>query len=358
MTVNPKPPLLPAVAGRRCVVTGGLGFIGSNVARAAVASGAAHVLVVDALVEGHGGDRRNLEGLAAVGDASPDPAVATVAPPAALPVDIVVCSVDDRERLAPLLDGAEVVFNLAGQVSHHASMVDPVRDLDLNARSHLGLLETLRAVAPDAAIVYSSTRQVYGRPRYLPVDENHPTAPVDVNGIAKLAGEQAHLLYAAVHDMRISALRLTNVYGPRQDLRHSGLGFLPVFVRQALSGGVIELFGGGSQERDCLHVDDVVRALGLAIATPDAAGELFNLGHPEVRSLAEIAATIVDAAGDGEIRSIAWPDELERIDIGSFHGDFSKAKRVLGWEPEIGLDAGVRSTIEFYREHPWYLSST
>ncbi len=340
MTTAPTAVPLPAAAGARCVVTGGLGFIGSSIVHAAAASGAAHVLVVDALVAGHGGDHRNLDGAAGA------------------PIEVVECPIDDRARLAPLLDGAEIVFNLAGQVSHHASMVDPVRDFDLNARSHLGFLEILREIAPRARVVYSSTRQVYGRPRYLPVDEEHPVAPVDVNGIAKLAGEQAHLLYAGVHGMPISALRLTNVYGPRQDLRHDGLGFLPVFLRRALRGDTIEVFGDGAQQRDCLHVDDVVRAFGLAAASDDAIGQVFNLGHTQVLTLSEIAATIVREAGRGDVRTIPWPAHLERIDIGSFHGDFSKAKRLLGWEPQRAFVDGVRSTIAYYRENPWYLSST
>jgi UDP-glucose 4-epimerase len=251
-----------------------------------------------------------------------------------------------------------VVFNLAGQVSHLASMADPVADLDLNARSHLQLLELLRATNRHATVVHTSTRQVYGRPRYLPVDEEHPTQPVDVNGIAKLAGEQAHLLYAAVHGMRIASLRLTNVYGPRQNLRRDGLGFLPVFIRQALEGGTIDLYGDGQQQRDCLHVDDIVAALVLAATTPAASGEVFNLGHPDALSLASIAGTLIEAAGAGEVRMVPWPEEHLRIDIGSFQGDYTKAARKLGWQPTIDFTTGARSTVEFYREHPWYLSST
>jgi nucleoside-diphosphate-sugar epimerase len=229
----------------------------------------------------------------------------------------------------------------------------------LNVRSHLGLLELIREVRPEAVVVHTSTRQVYGRPRYLPVDEDHPTAPVDVNGVDKLAAEQLHLLYATVHDIAVSALRLTNVYGPRQSLVRDGLGFLPVFVRRALQGQPIDVFGDGHQLRDCLYVDDVVRALVLAAITPDSVGQVFNLGHDEALDLADIAHTITGAAGGAsEVALAPWPDDLVRIDIGSFWGDFSKAKRVLGWEPAVGFAAGIATTIAFYREHPWYLSST
>jgi len=334
----PDPLTCPELRGASCLVTGGLGFIGSNLALA-LAAGGARVAVVDALVPHHGGDRRNLDGAAA-------------------PIPVKIADIGDRGAMAPLLDAADVVFNVAGQVSHLESMTDPLRDLDLNVRSHLALLELVRELRPGAVVVHTSTRQVYGRPRYLPVDEDHPTAPVDVNGVDKLAAEQLHLLYAAVHDMAISALRLTNVYGPRQSLMRDGLGFLPVFVRRALRGEPIDVYGDGRQLRDCLYVDDVVRALVLAAVTPDSVGQVFNLGHDDALELAEIARIVAAGAGGAsEVSLVPWPDDLVRIDIGSFWGDFSKAKRVLGWAPEIGFGAGIAATIAFYREHPWYLSS-
>jgi UDP-glucose 4-epimerase len=325
--------------GRRCVVTGGLGFIGANTVHALAAAGA-HVVVIDSLVPQHGGDERNLRGVTGA-------------------VDVVRADIGATGLVAPAVRDAEFVFNIAGQVSHHESMTDPLRDLDLNARSHLAFLEILRAVNPTATVVHTSTRQVYGRPRYLPVDEEHPTAPVDVNGIDKLAGEQFHLLYAHVHGMPITALRLTNVYGPRQSLLLDGLGFLPVFVRRAMAGDDLSVFGDGSQLRDCLHVDDVVRAMALAAATPEAVGEVFNLGHPDALSLLQIARLTAAAGGRGtRVRTVPWPDELAAIDIGSFHGDFSKAKRLLGWDPQITFADGIARTVAFYQEHPWYRSST
>jgi len=327
-------PVLEPFAGRRCLVTGGLGFIGSNLVHALAGVGA-EVAVVDACVPEHGGDRRNLEGLAGR-------------------VRIAEASIGDTGAVTPLLDGTEYVFNIAGQVSHLESMTDPLRDLELNTRSHLAFLETLRAHAPGTVVVHTSTRQVYGRPRYLPVDEDHPTAPVDVNGVDKLAGEQLHLLYAHVHGMRVSALRLTNVYGPRQNLAKDGLGFLPVFVRRALAGDPITVYGDGSQTRDCLHVDDVVRGLCLAALSDDAPGEVFNLGHPETISLLDIARLTVAAAGSAsDVSTIPWPDDHARIDIGSFHGDYAKAKRVLGWEPHIRFRDGIADTLSYYRAHHW-----
>lgn len=328
-------PALAPLAGRRCVVTGGLGFIGSNTVHALAAAGA-HVTVIDALVPQHGGDERNLDGVVGT-------------------VHVVRADIAEVDAVAPAVRDADVVFNVAGQVSHHESMVDPLRDLDLNARSHLAFLEILRRERPTARVVHTSTRQVYGRPRYLPVDEEHPTTPVDVNGIDKLAGEQFHLLYGRVHGLPVVALRLTNVYGPRQSLQKEGLGFLPVFVRRALQGDDISVYGDGSQLRDCLHVDDVVRAMALAATNADAVGEIFNLGHPDALTLLHIAQLTTTAADTGAtVHTVPWPDELAAIDIGSFQGDFSKAKRVLGWDPTISMADGIASTIDFYRERPWY----
>lgn len=336
MSVNLAP-----FSGKHCVVTGGLGFIGSNLALGLARAGA-RVKVIDALVPTHGGDARNLDqSMHDIGSGS---------------IEVVVANISDGPAVTPLIEGADFVFAIAGQVSHHESMLNPLGDLDHNTRSQVGFLELLRVRAPQAVVVHTSTRQVYGRPHYLPVDEEHPTSPVDANGIDKLAGEQYYLLYSKVHGMKISALRLTNVYGPRQCLTRDGLGFLPVFIRRALRAEPITVFGEGKQFRDCLHVDDVINALALAANSSDGCGEVFNIGHPEHHSLDAIARIIVDEACQGEVASVPWPEELVGIDIGSFHSDFSKAKRVLGWEPSIGLREGIARTLTFYREHSWYLS--
>ena len=321
------------------MVTGGLGFIGANAVHRLVELGAT-VVVIDALVPHHGGDPGNLDGLGAG------------------VVEVVVADIAD-EAAADALEGADVVLNVAGQVSHLDSMERPLVDVDLNVRSHVAFLESVRRVAPGASVVQTSTRQVYGRPRYLPVDEDHPTQPIDVNGIDKLACEQFHLLYGTRYGLRTTVLRLTNVYGPRQHLEREGLGFLPVFVRRALLGEDIVLFGTGTQRRDCVHVDDVVDALVLAAVTADAPGEIFNLGHEDALTLDEIAHLTQHAAGrGGGISTVPWPQDLVPIDIGSFQGDFAKAKRVLGWAPRIAFRDGIRSTIDHYLDRSWSPSST
>jgi UDP-glucose 4-epimerase len=290
------------------------------------------VTVVDALVPTHGGDRRNLHDAAAR-------------------IDAIEADVGDAGAVRDAAAAAEVIFNLAGQVSHVESMARPRFDLEVNTASQVGFLEILRDLGSTAVVVYTSTRQIFGHPRYLPVDEEHPVSPVDVNGISKWAAEQLHLLYREQYGIRASSVRLTNVYGPRQRLRDDLQGFLPIFVRRALSGEPITVFGDGTQERDCLYVDDVVECLLLTARSSEAPGEVFNVGNDERLSLRTIAEAIVAAAGSGSIESVPWPHDRDAIDIGSYYGDSSKAKRLLGWEPRTSFVDGIARTVEFYRSH-------
>jgi UDP-glucose 4-epimerase len=313
------------------MVTGGLGFVGSNVALALAKAGA-DVTVVDARVPTHGANPHNLDG-------------------AARRIDVIEADVGDADAVRDAAVRAEIVFNLAGQVSHVESMARPLFDLDVNTRSQLGFLELLRTAGSQAVVIYTSTRQIFGHPRYLPVDEEHPVSPVDVNGITKWAAEQLHLLYTELYEIRATAVRLTNVYGPRQRLAGDLQGFLPIFVRRALEGEPITVFGDGAQERDCLYVDDVVECMLLAARTTEAAGEVFNVDNDERLSLRQIADAVVDAAGSGSIESVPWPPDRDAIDIGSYYGDSSKAKRILGWEPRTPFAEGIRKTIDFYRSH-------
>jgi UDP-glucose 4-epimerase len=262
----------------------------------------------------------------------------------------------DRSDVRDATVRAEVVFNLAGQVSHVDSMEDPLFDLEVNTTSQFRYLELLRRENPTATVVYTSTRQIFGKPRYLPVDEEHPVAPVDVNGITKYATEQLHLLYHEVYGLPATAVRLTNVFGPRQRLRDGLQGFLPIFVRRALADDAIAVFGDGEQQRDCLYVDDVVECLLLAASVPDASGQIFNVGNDERLSLGAIADALVAAAGSGRVEHVPWPPDRDAIDIGSYFGDSSKAKRVLGWEPRTSFSEGIARTLAFYRARAaWYL---
>ncbi|HEV2760568.1 MAG TPA: NAD-dependent epimerase/dehydratase family protein [Acidimicrobiales bacterium] len=326
-------------AGSKCVVTGGLGFIGSNLSLA-LAEAEADVTVVDAAVARHGANPENLLG-------------------SARPIVVLQADIGDQGAVTEAVAGAHYVFNLAGQVSHIDAMENPVFDLDMNVRSHLRFLETLRKVAPDSVVVHASTRLVYGRPQSLPVDETHPCNPHDVNGVTKLAGEQLHLVYRRMHGLRACSLRLCNIYGPRQRIDDDRQGVLPSFIRMALDDEPLTLFGKGLQVRDCLYVDDAVEAFLAAAVNPAAVGEVFNISHDTPLPLRFIAEEVVAAVGRGRIVSVPWPYEQAQIDIGSYFGDSSKAARVLGWRPAVGLTEGLARTVRFYREHrPCYLSST
>lgn len=326
----PGAALASRFAGQRCLVTGGLGFIGSNLALTLAAAGAA-VTVVDSRMQGQGANPRNLDD-------------------SERPVDVVEADIGDRTRMEPLVAEADVVFNLAGQISHLDSMSDPLVDLDGNTRSHLQLLETLRALRSSAVIVHTSTRQIYGRPRYLPVDEDHPVQPVDVNGITQWAGEQLHLLYAKVHGLRACSLRLTNIYGPRLRLTADRQGVIGVFVRRALLGAPLRVYGDGAQRRELLYVDDAVEALLAAAVRSEATGRVLNISHHEALTLRQVAEEVVAAVGAGAVELVPWPAERETIDIGDFVSDCAAARAALGWRARTRFADGIRRTIEFYRE--------
>jgi UDP-glucose 4-epimerase len=320
-----------AYAGKPVLVTGGLGFVGSNLAIRLLDLGAV-VTVVDSLLPGLGANWFNLaevEGRVRVNTAD----------------------LRDGPELDAFVDGQEIVFALAGNVSHVDSMIDPIRDLEINCRSQLSLLEALRRRNPTARVVYAGSRQEYGRPRYLPLDEEHPLDPVDVNGIHKAAAENATLLYHRIHGMATCSLRLTNTYGPRMQMRHPRQGFVAWFVRLAVEGREIELFGGGDSLRDFNEVEDVVDAF-LLCGTADAAvGEVFNLGHPEPVTVRGFAQLLVDVVGGGSLTERPFPPDRELIDIGSVFMDYGKIRKRLGWEPRVGLRDGLARMVDYYRRH-------
>ncbi len=316
--------------GRRVLVTGGLGFIGSNLCRTLADLGA-EVLAVDSLLPDYGGNLFNLAGYEGK-------------------VRINIADVRGH-GMEYLVRGEEVLFNLAGQVSHLDSMVDPFTDLEINCRSQLSILEAVRKGNPQIKIVYAGTRQVYGKPQYLPVDEKHLLNPIDVNGINKISGEFYHLVYHSVYGIRASSLRLTNTYGPRQLIKHSRQGFIGWFVRKAALGEEIQVFGDGRQKRDFNHVDDVVDAFLRAGATDASDGGVFNLGDAHPVSLLELVKLLVEVAGAGSWTIVPFPPERKKIDIGDFYADTARVRKALGWEPKVPLRQGLAETIAWYRKH-------
>jgi UDP-glucose 4-epimerase len=313
------------------LVTGGLGFIGSNLSRELVTLGA-RVTIVDALIPDYGGNRFNIDGIEEQ-------------------VRLDLSDVRDGDAVRGLVRGQDVIFNLAGQVSHIDSMRDPHTDLEINCGAQLSLLEACRAHNPGVKVVFAGTRQVYGRPSSLPVTEDHLVKPTDVNGINKAAGEYYHLVYNNVFGLRACSLRLTNVFGPRQLLKHNRQGFIGWFIRLALEGQEIQIYGDGSQVRDLVYVDDAADAFLRAGASDDANGRVFNVGGLEPITHRALVERLIAVAGSGRYRFVEWPSEKRAIDIGSFYADSSLIARTLGWRPVTPLRDGLQQTVAFYREH-------
>jgi UDP-glucose 4-epimerase len=318
-------------AGKRVLITGGLGFIGSNLARALVKAGS-RVLLVDSLIPEYGG---KLENIAGIEDA----------------VEVNISDVRDEFSLKHLVRNQDVLFNLAGQTSHLDSMRDPYTDLEINARSQLYILEACRHSNPAVKIVFASTRQIYGRPRSNPVDERHPVAPIDVNGIHKAAGEEYHFLYGELYDLWVSALRLTNTFGPRMRVKDARQTFLGHWFRLLLTGQEILVYGDGTQQRDFTYVDDAVEAFLLAAADEAARGQVYNLGSDEHISLRELAELLIELNDGGAYRLVPFPPDRKAIDIGDYYADFSKVRGDLGWEPTTPLREGLSRSLAFFREH-------
>lgn len=319
-----------SLRAKRVLITGGLGFLGSNLARELVAAGT-DVVLVDSLIPEYGGNPANIAGIEEA-------------------VQVNISDVRDPHSLPHLVRGRDVIFNLAGQTSHLDSMDDPFTDLEINARSQLYILEACRRHNPEAKIVFASTRQIYGRPQYLPVDERHPIAPVDVNGINKTAGEWYHLLYGEVHGLRVTILRMTNTYGPRMRVKDARQTFLGYWFRLLLTGQELTIFGDGSQRRDFNYVDDALGAFLLAATHEKANGRVYNLGDSHVTSLLELADLLVAVNGEGSYRLAPFPPERKAIDVGDYYADYTRIREELGWEPQVPLEEGIVRSLEFYRQ--------
>jgi UDP-glucose 4-epimerase len=317
--------------GRKVMITGGLGFIGSNLARRLVDLGA-QVLLVDSMIPDYGGNFFNLRGIEGR-------------------VRVNVADIRQEGTMDYLVRNRAVIFNLAGQVSHIDSMRDPYTDLEINCRSQLSILQACRRYNPEVKVVFAGTRQVYGKPDFLPVTEAHLVRPTDVNGINKAAGENYHLLYNNVFGIRACSLRLTNVFGPRQLVKHNRQGFIGWFIRTAVEGGEIQIYGDGSQLRDFVYVDDAADAFLRAGACDTCNGEAYNVGGETPISHRNLVTLLLEVAGTGSVRYVEWPAEKKAIDIGSFYADSTKFRAAVGWSPAVSIEEGLRRTVTYYREH-------
>jgi UDP-glucose 4-epimerase len=316
--------------GKRVLITGGLGFIGSNLARKLVELGS-HVQLVDSLIPEYGGNYFNVDSIKNQ-------------------VEINISDVRDEFSMHHLVQKKDYLFNLAGQTSHLDSMKEPSKDLDINCRAQLSILEACRKHNPEIKIVFASTRQIYGKPDYLPVDEKHLLRPVDVNGINKMAGEWYHVLYSKVYNIRACSLRLTNTYGPRMRIKDARQTFLGLWIRKVLENQPFEVWGG-EQLRDFTYVEDAVQAMILAAENGKADGQIFNLGGDSVVSLQQLADLILTLKPDGKYEIKSFPEDRKSIDVGDYYGDFSLIRSTLGWQPETSLKEGLSKTLEYYSAH-------
>ena len=322
--------------GKKILITGGAGFIGSNLAIKLVEL-EAYVTVIDSLIPEYGGNLFNLE-------------------PIKNKVKLNISDVRDEHSMKYLIKEHDYLFNLAGQTSHIDSMNNPYADLEINARSQLSILEACRRYNPEIKVVFASTRQIYGKPQYLPVDEKHPLYPVDVNGINKMAGEWYHLLYYDVYKIRSVVLRLTNTYGPRMRVKDARQTFLGIWIKNVIEGNKILVFGDGKQIRDFNYVDDVVNAILLSAQSEDADGMIFNLGADDPINLEDTAKLMIEISHNANYELVPFPAERKAIDIGDYYADYRKIRSKLGWQPKISLKDGLKLTINYYQEfdkHYW-----
>lgn len=322
------PDLSDRFRDRAVLITGGVGFIGSNLARRLVGFGA-KVTLVDSLIPQYGGNLANIQDLRGA-------------------LETNISDVRDPHAMAHLIRDKDFLFNLAGQTSHIDSMNDPFTDLEINSTSQLSILEAARKHNPTVRIVYASTRQVYGKPLYLPVDEKHPIVPVDINGINKVSGEWYHILYSRVYGIPCTALRLTNTYGPGMRVKDARQTFLGIWVKNMVQGESVSVFGDGRQIRDFNFVDDAVDAFLLSATRDEAIGQVMNLGSEETVALDDLARLLVSVHGKGTWNLVPFPPDRKAIDIGDYHGDFRLARSILGWYPKVGLEEGLARTLEYY----------
>ncbi|OGG18010.1 NAD-dependent epimerase, partial [Candidatus Gottesmanbacteria bacterium RIFCSPHIGHO2_02_FULL_40_24] len=307
-----------------------LGFIGSTLAIRLAGEGA-KIVIVDSLIPGYGGNLFNIN-------------------PVKDKVRVIIADVRDTGQMNKLVGGQDLIFNLAGTLSHVDSMRDPMTDLEINCRAQLSLLESVRKYNPDVRIVFAGTRNQYGKAKYLPVDEDHPQEPTDINGINSIAAEKYHLMYTKVYGIKTVSLRMTNTFGPRHQMKHSRQGVLNWFIRLILEGQEVKLYGTGNQIRDVNYIDDVVEALYLTGRSEKGWGEAYNLGGIPV-SLSEFVKTAVKTAKMGRVSVVPFPEEREKIEIGDYIASYEKIKKTYGWAPKTKLTEGIEKTIGYYLKY-------
>lgn len=326
-----EPAGLDCFRGKHVLITGGLGFLGSNLAIQLVGLGA-QVTLLDAMLDDHGG---NLFNVAPIQDR----------------VTINFSDVRDEGSLKYLVRGKDYVFHLAGQNDHVLSLTNPFPDIDINIKGSAILLETCRRVNPGARLVYSGTRGEYGRAVMLPVGEDQPMHPRGIYELSSLTAQQLFQIYHDNHGVPSVTLRLTNIYGERAQMKHSRFGVANWFIRLAVEDETIPVFGDGSLLRDFVYVQDAVDAMLHCAATEAAYGQVFNVGNNRASSFRELAETVVRVAGSGRWEFAPFSPERAAQEPGDFCSDIRKIGRVVGWQPTTSLEDGIRQTVDYYRQY-------
>jgi UDP-glucose 4-epimerase len=316
---------------KKILITGGLGFIGSNLAQKLVSLDA-EVTLVDSLIPEYGGNLRNINGFSEK-------------------LKINIADIRDQYSMNYLVKGCDYLFNLAGQTSHQDSMENPFTDLEINSKAQLSILEACKKYNPDIKIIFASTRQIYGKPQYFPVDENHPLVPTDINGINKISGEFYHMLYYKVYGIRTCSLRLTNTYGPRMRIKDARQTFVGIWIKNILINEPILIFGDGKQIRDFTYIDDAVDAFLLVALDEKINGKVFNLGGIEKVDLLSLAERLITINGKGEYKTVPFPPNRKNIDIGDYYASFKLFNEATSWYPKINLDSGLKYTFDYFKEN-------
>ena len=327
---------MDAVKGKKVLITGGLGMIGSTIAHKLVTYGA-EVTILDSLIEPYGGNFFNVAGIENK-------------------IKINISDIRDKESLKVLIKDVDIIFNLAAQVSHNDSLLNPSLDADINYIGHLNVLEAVRNFNPEAKVLYSGSRLQFGKIIKNPVNEGHPLKPLTPYALNKTAAENLYLYYHRVYNIPVVIFRIANPYGPRCQMRHSKYSIINWFIRNAMEGKEITIFGDGKQMRDYIYVDDLADAFILASILDMTSSEVFNVGSGTGTEFKDMVETIIETVGKGRIIYVPWPDNYLNVETGDYITDITKIKSYLNWLPKYDLKTGIMKTVEYYsnyRQHYW-----
>lgn len=319
--------------GKKVLITGGLGLIGSTIANKLVALGA-KVTILDAMLPLYGGNFYNIKDIRNK-------------------VQVHVADIRDEGAVNYAVRNKDIIFNLAGQVSYVDSNLDPLLDLDINCRGHITTLEAIRKYNPKAVVVFAGSRMQYGKLEYNPVDENHPMNPLSIYGVHKLTGEKYYTAYNRHHKIKTICFRIANPYGPRSQMKHSKYSMINWFIRMAMENQVIKVFGEGLQIRDYIYVDDIADGMIIAAVSKKAYGEIFNIGSGRPTRFIDMVKTVIDTVGSGSYEYVPWPENYEKVETGGYVADITKLKK-LGWKPKIDIKTGIKKTYEYYKKNKRY----